>query len=222
MARAFKIFTGLTGVGVIVFFAGFLAFAGTVMSYKPGSDSNADINADGIVVFTGGGYRIDEAINLLGKGRARRLLISGVNRRTSRNELRRLTGHGAALFDCCVDIGYQALNTVGNARETRNWAARMRFRRLIIVTSNYHMPRSLIELGRIMPDVKLHAFAVVPRKLKIQSWWRHPGTTRLLMSEYLKFLPALARAGATRLLRPLQSSKQNAISASSSVIQFNR
>ena len=218
MARAFKILTFLAGTGLVLFLAGFFVFANSIMRYKPGNN----VKADGIVVLTGGEYRILEAVNLLGQGKAKRLLISGVNRRTSRNELRRLTGHGDGLFDCCIDIGYQALNTVGNAEETRNWAERMAFKRLIIVTSNYHMPRSLVELGRVMPNVKLQAFPVVPRKFKIASWWRHPGTTRLLLSEYIKFLPSVARAGAMRLLRPLNTRTLNAVAASSSANPFNR
>ena len=211
MARAFKILTGIVSVGLIVFLAGFFVFTDAITRFKPSDD----VIADGIVVLTGGEYRILEAVNLLGKGKAKRLLISGVNRRTSRNELRRLTGHGDGLFDCCIDIGYQALNTVGNAEETRNWAENKHFRHLIIVTSNYHMPRSLVELKRVLPDAKLYAFPVVPRSFKIRSWWRHPGTTRLLLSEYLKFLPSIARAGASRLLRPLSSSTISATSTPS-------
>ena len=186
-------------MGLLLFLAGFLVFANHVMRFKPSDD----VRADGIVVLTGGKFRILEAVNLLGQGRAKRLLISGVNRRTSRDELRRLTGHDAGLFDCCIDIGYQALNTVGNAEETRNWARAMHFKKLIIVTSNYHMPRSLVELGRVLPDAELLSFAVVPRNFQIESWWRHPGTTRLLLSEYVKFLPSVLRAGITSLLRPL-------------------
>jgi len=200
MARAFRLLIGAAVLAVILFFAGFLFFAGSVMRYKP----IASAKADGIVVLTGGKYRILEAVKLLGRGKAKRLLISGVNRRTSRNELRRLTGHGDGLFDCCIDIGYRALDTSGNAAETRNWARTWRFNRLIIVTSNYHMPRSLVELARVMPDAKLQAYPVVPRNFRIKAWWRHPGTTRLLISEYLKFLPSLARWGVTRLLRALK------------------
>ncbi len=200
MERALKILTLAAGAGLVIFLAGFFIFTSSVMRYKP----RGDVSGDGIVVLTGGVFRILEAVNLLGQGKARRLLISGVNRRTGKNELRRLTGHGDGLFDCCIDIGYQALNTVGNAKETRKWAQTKRFTRLIIVTSNYHMPRSLVELSRVMPNVELVAFAVVPRNFKIESWWRHPGTTRLLASEYVKFLPSLVRAGFTNILRPLQ------------------
>ena len=198
--RVFRLLIGAASMALLVFLAGFLMFANKVMRFKP----TYDIRADGIVVLTGGKFRILEAINLLEQGRAKRLLISGVSRRTSRDELRRLTGHGEGLFDCCIDIGYQALNTVGNAEETRNWAKAKKFNRLIIVTSNYHMPRSLVELGRVLPEADLRAFAVVPHNFQINNWWRHPGTTRLLLSEYVKYLPAVLRAGFASVLRPLR------------------
>lgn len=200
MARAFRLLIGGASVAAVFFLAGLLFFAGAIMRYKP----IKNVKADAIVVLTGGEYRILEAVKLLAKGSAERLLISGVNKRTSRNELRRLTGHGDGLFDCCIDIGYQALDTIGNAAETSKWAKAWRYKRLIIVTSSYHMPRSLVELGRAMPNAVLLAYPVVPRNFRIEAWWRHPGTTRLLISEYLKFLPALARLGLTTVLRSLQ------------------
>lgn len=201
MARAFRLLIGAAFLAMIFFLAGFLIFAGAIMRYKP----IAGATADGIVVLTGGKFRILEAVKLLARGKAKRLLISGVNRRTSRDELRRLTGHGEGLFDCCIDIGYRALDTTGNAVETRNWAQSKRFNSLIIVTSSYHMPRSLLELARVMPNAKLQAYPVVPRSFPIDSWWRHPGTTRLLLSEYLKFLPSLAHWGVTVVLRSLKN-----------------
>ncbi len=105
------------------------------------------------------------------------------------------------MFDCCVDIGYEAQDTPGNADETMHWAADQRFSKLIIVTSSYHMPRSLTELGRVMPDVKLVPYPVVTQGFRKDRWWRDFGTARILLSEYVKFLPSAARFGVARLLR---------------------
>jgi uncharacterized SAM-binding protein YcdF (DUF218 family) len=184
------------GTVLALFVGGFVVFVMAVSRFAPASGQKAE----GIVVLTGGEQRISEAVKLLAAGRGRRLLISGVNRRTSRAKLRRLTRQGRQLFDCCIDIGYEALNTSGNANETRDWARRWGFSSLIIVTSSYHMPRSLVELGRVLPNARLIAYPVVSHKFQTTSWWSQPHTARLLMSEYLKFLPSAARLGASRLL----------------------
>jgi uncharacterized SAM-binding protein YcdF (DUF218 family) len=187
---------------VLVFLAGFLVFASGVASSTP----TAVERADGIVVLTGGSHRLAEAARLLADRRGNRLLISGANRMTSRDDLQRKSGISVEMFDCCVDIGYEAQDTPGNADETMHWAADQKFSKLIIVTSSYHMPRSLTELGRVMPDVKLVPYPVVTQGFRKDRWWRDFGTARILLSEYVKFLPSAARFGVARLLRTFDGS----------------
>ena len=169
--------------------AGLVVFAGSIERKTPGEL----LYADGIVVLTGGELRVREGMRLLATGRARRLLISGVNVHTTRDELRRISGLDPLLFDCCVDIGYIALDTFGNAQETRAWARTWDFKRVIVVTSNYHMPRGLIEIGRVLPNLTLIAHPVVTRAFQADSWWRIARSTRVVVSEYLKYLPSVAR-----------------------------
>jgi uncharacterized SAM-binding protein YcdF (DUF218 family) len=183
-------------LAVLAFLAGFVMFANTVAHGMPPDEAHAD----GIVVLTGGRLRLAEAAKLLSSGHGRRLLISGVNSHTSRDDLKRMSGLSAPLFDCCVDIGYAAHDTMGNADETRNWAATRRFGKLIIVTSSYHMPRSLSELGRVMPNVDLIPYPVVTQDLRLDCWWCHAATLRVLFTEYIKYLPAAARSGVARLV----------------------
>jgi uncharacterized SAM-binding protein YcdF (DUF218 family) len=159
--------------------------------------------ADGIAVLTGGAARIDEAIKLLAHGKAKRLLITGVNRTTSTEALKELASQGDQLFACCVDIDKEARNTIDNATETSQWVAQHRYHSIIVVTSNYHMPRALAELGRVMPGVTLIPYSVVDNNVRLERWWTYPGTTRLLITEYLKYLPALGRLGATHLVGKL-------------------
>ncbi|MBB4005695.1 YdcF family protein [Aurantimonas endophytica] len=146
--------------------------------------------ADGIVVLTGGAWRIDHAINLLKEGRGRRLLISGVNPDTSVDALAKLTDTDRTWFDCCVDIDYAALNTVGNAEIAGRWAREQGFRDLILVTSDYHMPRSLIEFDRV-GNIR----SVTPYAVRRDDLWRNeqmpsaPGL-RVLASEYVKLIAA--------------------------------
>jgi uncharacterized SAM-binding protein YcdF (DUF218 family) len=177
----------LTSLGVLaglVLFGGFLVFVYSLDR----TERRPLARTDGIVALTGGSGRIGDAIDLLAQGYATRLLISGVNERTSREEIERLNPGQRRLFDCCVDLDYRARNTIGNAIETRRWTERNRFRSLIIVTSAYHMPRTLVELDHALPGVRKVPYAVVTSTLDPDTWWSNPTTARVLMSEYLKLL----------------------------------
>ena len=184
-----RLLVAVAAVAVLTLAGGFFVF---VYSLER-SEQRPEARADGIVALTGGSERIGEAIDLLAQGYASRLLISGVNERTSRAEIARLNPGQRRLFDCCVDLDYRARNTIGNAIETRRWAQRNRFRSLIVVTSNYHMPRTLVELDHALPGVQKVPFAVVPSTVNLDDWWRDSGTTRVLLSEYAKLLIVWAR-----------------------------
>jgi uncharacterized SAM-binding protein YcdF (DUF218 family) len=148
---------------------------------------------DAIVALTGGAQRIGDAIDLLDRGYASRLLITGVNERTSREQIARLNPGQRRLFDCCVDLDYRARNTIGNAIETRRWMHDNGFRSLIVVTSNYHMRRTLLELDHVMPDARKVPFAVVPDTVDVDSWWRSPSTAKFLAYEYAKLIAVYLR-----------------------------
>jgi len=178
-----------------LFAVGFVAFANTIDTAR----TDPARKADGIVVLTGGTARIEAGVDLLSRSHAKRLLISGVNRSTTREELRRLFPKGGALFRCCIDLGRRALNTTGNAIETQNWAQAKNFTSLIVVTSSYHMPRTMVELRRAMPGIELIPHAVEPNKMSLKAWWTDSNSARLLFVEYVKYLPALARSRAERL-----------------------
>jgi uncharacterized SAM-binding protein YcdF (DUF218 family) len=174
---------------------GFAVFVAQVS--MPNDGTNA--RADAIVALTGDEERIETATQLLATGRAERMLISGVNRRTTRAALERLTTDSHHWFECCIEIGYEARDTIGNADETSRWMASHGFDTLIVVTSDYHMPRSLIELGRAMPSVQLIAHPTPSRYLSRPFWWVSLETTRVLLAEYVKLLPATARLAASRV-----------------------
>jgi uncharacterized SAM-binding protein YcdF (DUF218 family) len=152
-----------------------------------------DRNADGIVVLTGGTSRITDALELLSTGRGKRLLISGVNPGTTTGDIAHQVANFDRLLACCVDLDYSALNTLGNAVETRRWAVDHGFHSLVIVTSAYHMPRALAEIAHQLPDVTLIPFPVVSDRLRIEPWWSNGDTARLVLSEYFKYLFAKLR-----------------------------
>jgi len=203
-----RIVIGIAGATAAAMAFGFVLFANSVMREPEVQDAHAD----GIVVLTGGQTRIAEAARLLEDKRGGRLLISGVNQKIGRASLLKISGLDEKTFNCCVDLGYAALNTIGNADETRRWAEALGYDRLIVVTASYHMPRSLAELAREMPNIELLPHPVAPDGLKRKVWWLDSTTTRLLASEYIKFLPAAFRLAVARGMTPWQAT---AVTASS-------
>jgi uncharacterized SAM-binding protein YcdF (DUF218 family) len=176
---------GIVAAGLALLFAmGFFWFVTRI----PDDEITLQRNADGIVVLTGGAARITDAIELLASGRGRRLLISGVHPTTTPGEISRLAPQHEKILACCVDLDRAAVNTVGNATETRRWVNDRGFRSLIVVTSNYHMPRAMAELSHQLPQVALIAFPVVTHKPVLDA-----ANASLLISEYVKYLFAVVR-----------------------------
>jgi uncharacterized SAM-binding protein YcdF (DUF218 family) len=173
----------------IVFPLGFLWF----VFQLPSREIALNRNADGIVVLTGGSSRVNDAFELLASKRGRRLLITGVYPATDRGEISRVLPEYERLSKCCVDLDTTAVNTVGNAVSTRRWVQAQGFKSLIIVTSAYHMPRALAELGHRLPGVELVPFPVVTERLRSEPWWSHVATAKLLFSEYVKYIVASVR-----------------------------
>lgn len=171
-------------------FGGLLRFADTVAGLTPPEKPKADA----VVVLTGGTQRIDQAVNLLETGTGQRLLISGVHPDTSAARIREMTRAPQSLFVCCVDLGYDAIDTVGNALETAKWVHAHGYRRVLVVTSNYHMPRSLLELHRIDPDTHYVGYPIVYTDLKSENWMAMPEVVKAMISEYVKLVGATIRA----------------------------
>lgn len=185
-----RVLAGAAVIGAFALFAGFLLFVSTIerMERRPGS------RADGIVALTGGAQRVGDAIELLASGYGQRLLISGVNERTSRDEIARLNPSQSRWIECCVDLDYRARNTIGNAIETRRWMRRNHFETIAVVTSNYHMPRTLVEIEHALTDGQsVVPYPVVADGLDIGRWWQDPAVARLVGAEYVKFLAAWLR-----------------------------
>jgi len=179
----------LAATGIVLLLLGFAGF----IWFLPAEQISLDRTADGIVVLTGGTSRVNDGLELLVAGRGKRLLITGVNPGTTNGEIARQVVDYDRVLACCVDLDYSAQNTLGNAVQARHWTLEHRFRSLIIVTSAYHMPRALAEFAHQLPDVALIPFPVVSDRLRIEPWWSNSATTKLVLSEYLKYLAAKVR-----------------------------
>ena len=174
---------------VLVVIAAYLAGFAIFVARLPAASPHA-VRADAIVALTGSDDRLYVAVALLEQGVGQRLLISGVHPFMSKALLKPLL-HGGPRFDCCADLGFVATNTHGNAMETANWARAHGFHSLVVVTANYHMPRSLEEFSAAMPDVKLVPYPV-PEIVAAHRWWLDPVAIRTLQYEYAKYLGSVA------------------------------
>lgn len=177
-------------IALMIWGLGLLAFTGRVDQSTPAKEPPV---ADGVVALTGASnLRLEAATKLLEEGKGQRLLISGVNREATRADVQTVTKAVKPIYDCCVDLGFAAANTVGNARETAEWAKSKSYKSLIVVTADYHMPRSMLELRAAMPQVELYAYPV-KTDLNAHRWWRTSISARRMIVEYCKYLAILGR-----------------------------
>lgn len=181
---------------VIAWSAGFVLFAQTLPEAPAAPDRRTDV----IVVLTGGTLRLDTGLRLLAAQRGEKLFVSGVHSAVDVAELLRVSRQDPATVECCIVLGYEADNTRGNARETAAWMQEAGYRSLRLVTSAYHMPRSMIEFSAAMPEVEIVPHPVFADHVKSDEWYRFPGTAALIASEYTKTLFAVLRRAAEQLL----------------------
>jgi uncharacterized SAM-binding protein YcdF (DUF218 family) len=166
---------------IAIYIAAFLTFV-ALLPTRP----NGPLKGDAIVALTGGDARLGAAVALFEGGTGKRLLITGVNKALTKDDLKHLA-HGGPRFDCCADIGYAAEDTYGNAEEAAAWTGAHHYRSLIVVTAGYHMPRSIRLFRALMPGVRLVQYPVEPEGVQRTAWW-HPGMLHLLHNEFLKYL----------------------------------
>ena len=174
---------------VLAWLIGLLWFAGDL----PTEVADETRATDAIVVLTGGSGRIHQGLALLSGGRAQKLFVSGVYRGVDVQELLRVSQQSPKDVACCIALGYEADNTRGNAIETAAWMRKHDLRSMRLVTSAYHMPRSLIEFRRVMPAIEIVPHPVVPETYTRGSRWRWPGSVSVIATEYTKYLVALLR-----------------------------
>ena len=188
----------ILGLLIVIWTIGLFGFAGRVDRSTPAADPPV---SDGVVALTGASdARIAAAMSLLEQGKARRMLVSGVNPKASHADIRTVAQAQRRIYDCCVDLGYQATDTVGNARETADWASNQGYHSLILVTSDFHMPRALLELKAALPDTTITPYPIRTTDLDARHWWRTRDGMRRMTFEYSKYVLILARTEISRLV----------------------
>ncbi len=131
---------------VVLWALGFLWFAMALPQPAP------DSRTDAIVVPTGSGGRIPRGLELLRLGAAQRMLVTGVGSEVRPAEFAAEFDVEERLMDCCITLGFRALDTRGNARETAEWMEEQGYDSLRLVTSDWHMRRAAVELEDRLPE----------------------------------------------------------------------
>ena len=145
---------------------------------------------DGIVVATGGQARLEEGLQLLAKKTAPLLLLTGVGEGITKQMIAQslvLTGDQDKILSCCVTLEFQALDTPGNAIAAKNWSQTNDIQTLLLVTSDYHMPRAALKFTTAMPDRQIIAHPIIAPDLKDKSWYSDWQIARLYSREFLKY-----------------------------------
>lgn len=174
----------------VVAIGGSLWFVGLILFTRmiPSLPEDTVRATDGIVIFTGGETRLKVALALFEQHKGKYLLISGVNPQSTLSEMVNQMPYRSQ-----VTLGYKALDTLGNAEETAVWARSHSLKSLRLITSNYHMPRSLFELRHLLPDTEIIPHPVMRQSFYKKRWWLDPVTLGYVIQEYNKFLFALIR-----------------------------
>lgn len=188
LGRLIGFISGLSILAVFCLFVfltiGFIRFGNFVSTIEnePGL-----VMADGIVVLTGGKDRISTGVTLLQNKQAPRLLISGVHPNTSNKSIAEIMKIEKGLLDCCIDLDRLAKDTKGNANQTADWVKNNNISKLLVVTSSYHMPRSLREMHSLMPDIQLLPHVVNPFLAEHGKWYSDPAQLKIIAIEYAKY-----------------------------------
>ena len=169
----------------LVFLACFIAF---VQNFSHIQYTN-NYKADAIIVLTGGHARLAAGVKLLENKKGQRMLLSGVNKHISNKTIIHALGIKDHNLMQHIDIGRYALNTAGNAMETALWVKKYNYKTIYIVTNDYRMPRSLLELKMALPNIVLLPAPIKDYKSSAQLWHHLTFSQTInLITEFYKYI----------------------------------
>ncbi len=189
------LFFSITSI-LISFLIGLLGFKEKILSiknYNTKKDSN-------IVILTGGTNRIKDGLKIIDNfnkpyKKRFKILVSGTGKGYSKKTLKKQLGSNfyPELVECCIDLDSVSKNTLTNASETSKWVLRNNIKEFILITSNYHMPRAILEFNNSMPNQKIYTFSIRPKKHDIEKWLDSYETFSLIFKEFCKYIVAYLR-----------------------------
>ncbi len=172
---------------LIFWVGGFCFFAWKINNFP----INTKQKTDAVIALTGGKNRISEAVKILNSGFADSMFISGVGKNISLSDIKK-TQHISLPPHANIEIGHLASNTIGNAKETQIWISDNNIDSIRLVTSNYHIFRSVIEFKEQCPNLKIIPHPVFSENVE-KKWWTSWQTCSLIFKEYNKLIYAFIR-----------------------------
>ena len=159
-----------------------------------------NIENPNIVILTGGANRIKDGLKIIedlekSENNNYKILVSGTGIGFTKNSLKNTLGSNfnPHLIQCCIDLDGVSKNTFTNALETFKWTNKNNIKEFILITSNYHMPRAILEFKNIMPKLKIYTYAIIPKKHNIENWLNSYETFHLIFTEFCKYIFASLR-----------------------------
>lgn len=164
----------------------------------PSTLSESTEKADAIVVLTGGKNRLEYGLKLLAEGKSEKLFISGVHEAITESQLVKLAPPElrrkvTQMDEGAITLGREAWNTIGNAEETKRWLQEQNVKSILLVTSNYHMPRSFYEFRHLVKGVKIIPMPVPAEDYDLTNWWSNEHYRVLVFLEYHKYMASMVR-----------------------------
>ena len=178
----------VVGLAILGLIEGYISFALSL----PKPVLRPAVETDAIVVWTGGRDRINTALTLLDQDLADEVFLSGVDPSVTLDDILAVSEPVDEDLTARISFEQRSLNTQENANETADWARAQELRSLRLVTSAYHMPRSLALLRRRLPMVEIIPHPVAPEELELSKWWQ-PGTISIIAPEFVKFMTTVTR-----------------------------
>ncbi len=188
--KKMKLKKNLKIITLFVFFLCLFTFTDFVrICLSSQSNLGSKIYRETVIVLTGGSNRITNGFDLLEKGHAKVMFISGVNPIVKRSDISRIVNpkndkRRANLFSCCVFLGKKSKDTKSNAEETSDWMISRDYSKALLVTSLEHMPRSIIEFHNNAPDIDIIPWPIIT---KMHYKWYNPRNYKTIILEYLRY-----------------------------------
>ncbi len=145
---------------------------------------------DVIVILTGGKGRLKSGFELFEKGYGKQLHISGLDRQVNLREVLKESKKDSVIDVNKITID-SASNTMENAKEVLAFVQLRNVKKILLVTSIYHVRRAYYIFRKIIPeDVVIDVSWHEQEPFDENDWWKRWNGIFVTLSEYFKFFGA--------------------------------